>query len=114
LGYEYLKRSARLCVELGADIVKANWTGSIEEFAEIVQVSNVPVVVAGGSKVSDLDALEKLDEGMQAGAIGVSVGRNIFQHKDPVGMTKAICAVVRERKSPAEALKLIRADARGG
>ena len=113
LGYEYLKRSARLCVELGADIVKANWTGSIDEFKEIVQVANVPVVVAGGSKVSDLDALEKLDEGMQAGAIGVSVGRNIFQHKDPVGMTKAICAVVRERKSPAEALKLVRADARG-
>ena len=114
LGVEYLKRSARLCVELGADVVKANWTGSVDEFAEIVQVSNVPVVVAGGSKVSDLDALQKLDEAMQAGAIGASVGRNIFQHKDPVAMTKAICAVVRERKSPEEALKLIPADARGG
>lgn len=112
LGYEYLKRSARLCVELGADVVKANWTGSIDEFAEIVQVSNVPVVVAGGSKVSDLDALQKLDEAMQAGAAGASVGRNIFQHKDPVGMTKAICAVVRERKSPEEAIKLVKTAAR--
>jgi DhnA family fructose-bisphosphate aldolase class Ia len=112
LDLEYQKHSARLCVELGADVVKANWSGSIEDFAEIVQVSNVPVVVAGGSKVSDLDALQKLDEGMRAGAIGCSVGRNIFQHKDPVGMTQAICAVVRERKSPEEAIKLVNAGAR--
>jgi len=112
LGVEYLKRSARLCVELGADVVKANWTGKIDEFAEIVQVSNVPVVVAGGSKVSDLDALQKLAEAMQAGAVGCSVGRNIFQHKDPVGMTKAICAVVRKRATPEEAIKLVRSGAR--
>jgi len=112
LGVEYLKRSARLCVELGADVVKANWTGSIDEFAEIVQVSNVPVVVAGGSKQSDFNALQKLAEAMQAGAVGCSVGRNIFQHKDPVGMTKAICAVVRQRKSAEEAIKLVRPDAR--
>lgn len=112
LGVDYLKRSARLCVELGADVVKANWPGSIEGFAEIVRVSNVPVVVAGGSKISDLDLLQRLGEAMTAGAIGCSVGRNIFQHKDPVGVTRAICAVVRERKSAEEAVQLIRVDAR--
>lgn len=114
LGVDYLKRSARLCVELGADIVKTNWTGNKEEFAQVVRVANVPVVVAGGSKVSDLDALEKIAEAMRAGAIGCSVGRNIFQHKDPVGMTKAICAVVRERRSAEEALKLVRPNVREG
>lgn len=112
LGVEYLKRSARLCAELGADVVKSNWPGSIEEFSQIVQVANVPVVVAGGSKVSDLDALQKIADAMEAGAVGCSVGRNIFQHRDPVGMTKAICAVVRERKSAEEALQFVKAEAR--
>lgn len=94
-GVPYLKRSARLCAELGADIVKSNWTGSLETFAEIVEATPVPVVVAGGSRASDLDLLQNLQEAREAGAIGCSVGRNIFQHPTPEHMVRAIAAVFR-------------------
>src|SRR3954453_22466754 len=73
-GLPYLKRSARLCAELGADIVKSNWPGSGEQFAEIVDCVSVPVVGAGGSRESDLDLLQKVAEARSAGAVGCSVG----------------------------------------
>jgi DhnA family fructose-bisphosphate aldolase class Ia len=103
-GLPYLKRSARLCVECGADIVKSNWPGSAEAFAEITECVPVPVVVAGGSRESDLDLLTKLAAAMDGGASGCSVGRNIFQHADPEAMTRAICAVVKDRRDPQDAL----------
>jgi len=104
-GLPYLKRSARLCAELGADIVKSNWPGSGEEFAEIVDCVSVPVVVAGGSRESDLDLLQKIAEARSVGAAGCSVGRNIFQHDDPAAMVAAISAVVRGGSTPEEALE---------
>jgi fructose-bisphosphate aldolase / 2-amino-3,7-dideoxy-D-threo-hept-6-ulosonate synthase len=102
-GLPYLKRSARLCAELGADIVKSNWTGSAESFAEIVQSVPVPVVVAGGSRESDLDLLIKLHAAREGGAAGCSVGRNIFQHEAPERMVRAIAAIFREGAGPQEA-----------
>lgn len=104
-GLPYLKRSARLCVECGADIVKSNWPGSAEAFAEIVDCVPVPVVVAGGSRESDLDLLAKIAAAVAGGASGCSVGRNIFQHDDPVAITRAICAVVKQARSPEEAFQ---------
>lgn len=104
-GLPYLKRSARLCAELGADIVKSNWPGSGEEFAEIVEAVSVPVVVAGGSRESDLDLLRKVAEARRAGAVGCSVGRNIFQHDQPAAIVAALSAVVRGSASPEEALE---------
>lgn len=102
-GLPYLKRSARLCAELGADIIKSNWTGSAETFAEIVECVSVPVVVAGGSRVSDLDLLRNLEAAREAGAIGCSVGRNIFQHPAPERMVRAISAVFKDGTSAQEA-----------
>jgi fructose-bisphosphate aldolase/2-amino-3,7-dideoxy-D-threo-hept-6-ulosonate synthase len=102
-GVPYLKRSARLCVELGADIVKSNWTGSVDTFAEIVECVPVPVVVAGGSRVSDLDLLHNLQAAREAGAIGCSVGRNIFQHPAPELMVRAIAAIFKEGAGAQEA-----------
>jgi fructose-bisphosphate aldolase/2-amino-3,7-dideoxy-D-threo-hept-6-ulosonate synthase len=102
-GVPYLKRSARLCAELGADIVKSNWTGSVETFAEIVESVPVPVVVAGGSRVSDLDLLQNLHAAHEAGAIGCSVGRNIFQHPAPERMVRAIAAVFKDGAGAQEA-----------
>jgi fructose-bisphosphate aldolase/2-amino-3,7-dideoxy-D-threo-hept-6-ulosonate synthase len=102
-GVPYLRRSARLCVELGADIVKSNWTGSIDTFAEIVESVPVPVVVAGGSRVSDLDLLQNLQAAREAGAIGCSVGRNIFQHPAPERMVRAIAAIFKEGAGAQEA-----------
>ena len=102
-GVPYLRRSARLCAELGADIVKSNWTGSVDTFAEIVESVPVPVVVAGGSRVSDLDLLQNLQAAREAGAIGCSVGRNIFQHPAPERMVRAIAAVVKDGAGAQEA-----------
>jgi DhnA family fructose-bisphosphate aldolase class Ia len=99
-GLPYLKRSARLCFECGADIIKSNWPGSADAFAEIVDCVPVPVVVAGGSRESDVDLLKKIAAARDGGASGCSVGRNIFQHADPEAMTRAISAVVRDRRDP--------------
>jgi len=104
-GLPYLKRSARLCAELGADVVKSNWSGSAETFAEIVDCVPVPVVVAGGARGSDLDLLNQVAEARSAGAIGISIGRNIFQHPNPEAMTRATSAVVREGWSPEKAFQ---------
>jgi DhnA family fructose-bisphosphate aldolase class Ia len=103
-GVPYLRRSARLCVELGADVVKSNWPGSPDEFREIVDSVPVPVVVAGGSRESDLDLLRKVEAARSAGAIGCSVGRNIFQHDNPVAITRALSAVVRGSLTPEQAV----------
>ncbi len=94
---------ARLCSELGADIIKSNWTGSIDSFAEIVESVPVPVVVAGGSRESDLDLLLKLQAAREAGAVGRSVGRNIFQHEAPERMVRAICAIFKNAAAAREA-----------
>ena len=96
-GTGYLVYSARLCAELGADIVKSNWPGSRREFEKIVKAVPVPVVIAGGSRVSDGELLKRMEEAMAAGAAGCSVGRNIFEHKDPQAVTRAICRVIREK-----------------
>ena len=102
-GLPYLRRSARLCAELGADVIKSNWPGSGEQFREIVDSVPVPVVVAGGSRESDLDLLAKLAEAREGGAIGCSVGRNIFQHDHPAAMTRAVTAVIRGTHTPEQA-----------
>ena len=102
-GSEYLLRNARLCVELGADLVKVNWPGSPQDLEEIVQACQVPIVVAGGVLIKDQELLERFELARKAGAIGCSVGRNIFQHQNPRAITRAICRVWRDRWSAVEA-----------
>jgi fructose-bisphosphate aldolase / 2-amino-3,7-dideoxy-D-threo-hept-6-ulosonate synthase len=97
-GFEYLQRNVRLCAELGADIVKTNWPGDRESFGRLVQAtSGVPVVLAGGSRVSDRELLDRMEAAMAGGGIGCSVGRNIFMHEDPEALTRALSRVIRER-----------------
>jgi fructose-bisphosphate aldolase / 2-amino-3,7-dideoxy-D-threo-hept-6-ulosonate synthase len=104
-GFEYLRRNVRLCAELGADIVKTNWPGSSEQFGALVEAAGgVPLVLAGGSRITDEELLVRMEAAMQAGAIGCSVGRNIFMHADPEGITRALARVIRERWSAADAL----------
>jgi class I fructose-bisphosphate aldolase/fructose-bisphosphate aldolase/2-amino-3,7-dideoxy-D-threo-hept-6-ulosonate synthase len=88
-GADYLLRNARLCAELGADIVKVNWSGDQSSFEKIVRAANVPVVVAGGTLVSDEELLTRMQQAVAVGAIGCSVGRNIFQHANPTAITRA-------------------------
>lgn len=103
-GVDYLKRDSRLCAELGADIVKTNWTGDPQSFAELIAATVVPVVLAGGPRLSDAELLQRMELAVEVGARGCSVGRNIFQHRDPEGITRAIAQVVRRQKTAMEAL----------
>ncbi|MGH2545427.1 MAG: class I fructose-bisphosphate aldolase [Actinomycetota bacterium] len=97
-GFDYLARNVRLCAELGADIVKTNWPGSGEAFGRLVEATaGVPVVLAGGSRVEDRELLERMQAAVGAGGIGCSVGRNIFMHRDPEAITRALSRVIRER-----------------
>jgi fructose-bisphosphate aldolase / 2-amino-3,7-dideoxy-D-threo-hept-6-ulosonate synthase len=103
-GFEYLQRNVRLCAELGADIVKTNWPGSGEQFGELVRVTaGIPVVLAGGSRVDDRELLGRMEAAVDQGAIGCSVGRNIFMHEQPEAITRALSRVIRERWPAAKA-----------
>jgi fructose-bisphosphate aldolase/2-amino-3,7-dideoxy-D-threo-hept-6-ulosonate synthase len=103
-GFEYLRRNVRLCAELGADIVKTNWPGDAEGFAKLVEaVNGIPVVLAGGSRLEDAELLTRMEQAVAAGAIGCSVGRNIFMHRSPEAITRALSRVIRERWSAEKA-----------
>lgn len=108
---EVVKHAARVAAELGADIVKCNYTGSAESFAEVVEgCGKVPVVIAGGAKLGDDRALLEMVAGaLEAGGAGVSIGRNAFQHEDPQGITRAIVGLVHRRKSVDEVLDELKA-----
>lgn len=100
--------AARLGAELGADIVKVSYTGDPESFQKVVEGTPVPVVIAGGPRMdSDKDVLKMVKEAMEVGAKGTSIGRNVFQHPDPILMCKAICALVHENKTIEEALEIL-------
>jgi fructose-bisphosphate aldolase/2-amino-3,7-dideoxy-D-threo-hept-6-ulosonate synthase len=105
LGPEYLKRNGRLCVELGADIVKVNWSGDIKSFSEIVRACDAPVVIAGGTVISDEELLQRFEKARDVGAIGCSVGRNIFQHGNPEAITRAISRIFHDKWSAREAMR---------
>jgi len=106
---EYVKYAARLGAELGVDIVKTYYTGSADTFREVVKSCHVPVVAAGGPrKESAEEALEMVKEVMEAGAVGVTIGRNVWGHPNPVGMTRAIRKIVMQNASVKEALKELR------
>jgi class I fructose-bisphosphate aldolase len=101
-----VKHSARLGAELGADIVKVPYTGSPESFREVVEGCFVPVVIAGGGKIeTDQDILEMVKGAINAGGAGVSIGRNVFQHKNPSKIVEAICKIVHHGSTVKEALK---------
>jgi predicted phospho-2-dehydro-3-deoxyheptonate aldolase len=100
-----VKHAARVGAELGADIVKVNYTGDPESFQKVVEGCSVRVVIAGGEKVeSDNDLFEMIEGAMKAGASGVSIGRNAFQHKNPTLITKIISQQVHEGLTAEEAM----------
>ena len=106
---KYVKHAARVGAELGADIVKVNYTGSPETFREVVQGCPVPVVIAGGEKSGSEEGFLSMVAGaLEAGAAGVSIGRNAFQHRAPEVMVRAIANMVHEGHSMKQSLKLLR------
>jgi class I fructose-bisphosphate aldolase len=104
-----IKIAARAGAELGADIVKVVYTGSVESFAEVVQGCPVPVVIAGGPKMNSDEEIFRMVEGaLAAGAAGLSIGRNAFQHKNPVKMVKALSKMVHEGASVEKAIAILK------
>jgi predicted phospho-2-dehydro-3-deoxyheptonate aldolase len=104
-----IAHAARVGAELGADIIKTPYTGSIESFRRVVRGCPAPVVIAGGPKMAtDQDVLNMVAEAMEAGAIGISIGRNVFQHKDPTAMTRALAQIVHEGVSAEKAAKVLK------
>ncbi|OPX20151.1 MAG: fructose-bisphosphate aldolase [Desulfobacca sp. 4484_104] len=103
-----IKHAARLGAELGADIVKVSYTGSVESFRAVIAGCPVPVVIAGGPKMnSDRDILEMVKGSVEAGGSGVSIGRNVFQHREPSRMVGAISLLVHENSTVDEALSFL-------
>jgi fructose-bisphosphate aldolase/2-amino-3,7-dideoxy-D-threo-hept-6-ulosonate synthase len=114
-GFDYLARNVRLCAELGADIVKTNWPGDVDSFAKLVAAtSGVPVVLAGGSRITDEELLTRMEQAMSVGAIGCSVGRNIFMHDNPRALTRALARVIREGWPAAKSLEELEASMEQG
>ena len=100
----YLGLASRICVEIGAHIVKTYYTENFEKV--VAACGNVPVVIAGGKKLPEKEALQMTCNAVSDGATGVDMGRNIFQSDSPVGMIQAVRAIVHEGKSLDEAYEI--------
>ena len=110
--HEVVNIVVRAGAELGADIVKTNYTGDIDTFKGIVNgVSHIPIIIAGGPKMGTIpDLFQMVHDSLQAGGRGVAFGRNIFQSKDPTKMVSAISRLVHENYTVEETLKEFKFD----
>jgi putative autoinducer-2 (AI-2) aldolase len=97
----YLRLAVRICAELGAHVVKTYYCD--EDFDTVTSACPVPVVMAGGKKLPELDALTMAYNAIEGGAAGVDMGRNIFQSDHPVAMIRAVRAVVHGSAKPEDA-----------
>jgi class I fructose-bisphosphate aldolase len=94
----------RQAAELGADIIKADPTDNVSDYHRVIQVGRVPVLVRGGGKAGELEILTRTWNLIQQGASGIVYGRNIIQHANPAGITRALMRIVHEGASAEEAL----------
>jgi putative autoinducer-2 (AI-2) aldolase len=99
----YLGLACRIAAELGAHFIKTYYC---EGFEKVVEGSPVPLVIAGGKKIPERDALQLAYNAIQAGAVGVDMGRNIFQSEYPVAMIQAVRKIVHENATVDEAYEL--------
>ncbi len=98
----------RQAVELGADIIKADPSTPVEPYAKVIEIAgDVPVLVRGGGKASEDEVLQRTEALIRLGAAGIVYGRNIIQHPNPAGMTKALMAVVHDGATAAQAAKFL-------
>jgi putative autoinducer-2 (AI-2) aldolase len=103
---KYIRLACRICAELGAQFVKTYYVD--EGFDSVTASCPVPIVMAGGKKLPELDALTMAHRAVSEGAAGVDMGRNIFQSDNPIGMMRAVAAVVHDGKAPEEAMEIYR------
>ncbi|MBE8539924.1 fructose-bisphosphate aldolase [Geoglobus acetivorans] len=93
-GADEIKLAVRVANEIGADIVKTNYTGDAESFKDVLKFSKAPVVIAGGSKTDETSLLKTIEEAISAGAGGVAIGRNVFQSRNPRNLVLKISEIV--------------------
>jgi putative autoinducer-2 (AI-2) aldolase len=105
--YRYLALSCRIAAELGARVVKTYWCE--EHFDKVVNGCPVPVIMAGGPKCeTELQCLEFVHDGISKGAVGINLGRNVWQSPHPVAMAKALRAVVHDRATVKQAHEIFK------
>lgn len=100
----YFSLATRMCAEIGAHYIKSYYFEP--GFEKVVAACPVPIVIAGGKKLSEIDALEMAYKAINQGAAGVDMGRNIFQSDSPIGMIQAVGAVVHKNEPPKQAFKI--------
>ena len=104
---EVVAHAARIGAELGADIIKTNYTGTIDTFKTVIESCPIPVVIAGGPKCKSLtEVLQTTFDALQAGASGLSIGRNVFQCDNPTKITKALSCIVHQGATVGQAQKI--------
>ncbi len=103
----YFRLACRICAELGAHYIKTYYVD--KGFETVTASCPVPIVMAGGKKIPEMDALTMAHQAVQQGASGVDMGRNIFQSDHPVAMIQAIRAVVHDNETPQKAYEMYRA-----
>ena len=106
----YLGMASRMAAELGATFVKTYYC---ENFEEVTSICPAPVVIAGGKKIEEKEALQMSKNAIANGAVGVDMGRNIFQSDSPLGMIKAVRAIVHEDASVDEAFEIYKQGPKG-
>ena len=104
---KYIRLAVRMCAELGATFVKTYY---VEDFETVAASCPVPIVIAGGKKLPELDALQMAFDAIDRGASGVDMGRNIFQSISPIAMIKAVRAVVHDKMKPDQAYQLFQSE----
>ncbi|TRO52152.1 fructose-bisphosphate aldolase [Candidatus Bathyarchaeota archaeon] len=105
---DVVAHAARLGAELGADIIKTNYTGDPKSFETVIESCPVPVIIAGGPKAeTSRDVLQMVKDSVTAGGAGLSIGRNVFQHNDPKRMVKALATIVHDDATVSDALKIL-------
>lgn len=99
----------RQAVELGADVIKADPCDDVKEYHRVIEVaSGIPVLVRGGGRASDEEIVNRTVELMNQGASGIVYGRNVIQHPNPAGMTKALMEIVHHGASAESALQILK------
>lgn len=105
---ELITPLVRQAVELGADLIKADPTDNVEEYHKVVEIAgSIPILVRGGGRASDEEILNRTYKLMQEGVHGIVYGRNVVQHPNPRGMTRALMAIVHEDAKPNDAKKFL-------
>ncbi|MEM3826467.1 MAG: fructose-bisphosphate aldolase [Nitrososphaeria archaeon] len=103
-----IKRAARIGSELGGDLVKTAYAGTVEEYKNVVRSCLAPIVVMGGPKMeNEKDVLQMVKNSVDAGAAGGAIGRNIWQHRNPTKMVKALTGIIHENMKVEEAIEIL-------